>query len=100
MTTHKEEWNKKLREGILSAVLIGKTGTVNWEAMTSFIEKTLAADRARIAEQVKEIPELNVGDWTKHAVKTIGLERLGKQDAANEGWNNCRKLILELLQTP
>lgn len=64
------------------------------------IESLLAAERTRIAGIIKEIPELNVGDWTVHAVKAIGLERLEKQDAANEGWNNCRKLVIELLQTP
>lgn len=61
-----------------------------------WLDKARQEERARLIALAEGIMPLDVGNWTEHAVKTIGLEALGKQDAANEGWNNCRNLIIEL----
>lgn len=54
-------------------------------------------ERQRIREVVEGIIDLQVGGWNKDFVEKIGVEKVMLQDAANEGWNNCKKLLLEIL---
>lgn len=81
--TPKEEWRVKLRKKFFSK---GYAAEIYLADIESFIEKTLAAERARIAEQIEKHKE----------------EMSKKYDNFScwDEYNDALGFVLSLLQTP